>query len=239
MRWVAWFVALVLLCGCGGEAFSSAEQASDSGTMAAFDGALPPMPDASSAADSATAHDASSRPEAAPDVEAEGGPPADAGRVDATDQPDEGIDAGVCTTDLSNIGAGDFRISFVLTTSSTGETLGLVGQRTGCDMSTAFWDISLSAAGGIMAATDDGITGSFVSLEAGNSVNDGSPHQIVVGRTSGALWYSSDGVVHSAMVPDANVFGALPPLMLGNSACAGTTPLAGHGTMENLCITVL
>jgi hypothetical protein len=142
-----------------------------------------------------------------------------------------------CLTDLSNVAVTDFRIRFTLTTTASGLTLALVGQRTGCTTTSVFWDVTLSSAGGIVASTGDGVSADSVFIEAGSAVNDGLPHEIVIVRSGGKLWYTLDGVVNSAMAADPYVIGRLPALTLGTSSCSGTTPLAGHGTLTNLCIT--
>jgi hypothetical protein len=58
---------------------------------------------------------------------------------------------------------------------------------------------------GRLPVTDDGTHNVFV--EAGNGVNDGQPHRVVVARVAGQLWYARDGVVGSATVPDAYASG--------------------------------
>ena len=142
----------------------------------------------------------------------------------------------VCLTDLSH--AGDFRVSFTLTTAASGLTLALVSQRTGCDPTSPYWDVTLSPVGGIAIATDDGDVGHQVSVEAGDSINDGEPHKIVITRMAGLLWYTDDGNVRSSMTPDPFALGALPPLMAGADACPNVTALEGHGTLTDLCLSI-
>jgi hypothetical protein len=160
--------------------------------------------------------------------------------------PEAAAEAGpACLSTLSGIGTGDFRISFTLTTTNTTLTLALVNQRANCACTGAsncsspstFWDVVVDSSGGIIATTDDGSGASYVDVEAGNSVNDGKAHQIVIARTAGMLTYSSDGVVHSSEVADAYSFGAFPSLTIGSDVCSTTTPLTGHGTLTDLCIT--
>ena len=145
-------------------------------------------------------------------------------------------DVGVaCLTDLSGVGTGDFRISFTLMTTESVLTLGLLNQRMGCNDTSTFWDISLSPTGGVVVVTNDGAHRAFVV--AGNSLNDGKPHTVDVIRRGGKLWYASDGVIRSTPASDPYSFGTFPPLVFGSSACAGTTPAAGHATISDVCLT--
>jgi hypothetical protein len=182
--------------------------------------------------DAATGQDGAAQVDGAQLVEAD--------LVDAaadTSTPDADA-APVCLTTLSGVGASDFRIAFTLTTTETGLTLDLLNQRAGCTDTSAFWDITLSPTAGPIATTGDGTSSSVVTCEAGNSLNDGQPHAVVVGRTGGSLWYSSDGVVHSPLVPDAFAFGTFPALTVGSDACSGNMPFAGHGTISDVCLTI-
>lgn len=225
----------LLLPACGGAPFNAGSITStrDGG---GDDSAEPGDTGAATEAETEAEAEADASPEAAPEASTDTGPeaaPADAGA------PDTSIEAGrVCALDLSGVGSRDFRISFTLTTSNGGATLDLVNQRTGCDMTSTFWYVTLSPVGGIEFATDDGSATSYAVVEAGNSVNDGQPHAIEVGRTAGKIWYASDGTIHSALVPDAYTFAAFPALSVGASTCTGTTPLAGHGTLTDLCVSV-
>jgi len=158
---------------------------------------------------------------------------------------DDGVDHGdargeggpVCLTDLSDVGAGDFSIHFTLTTNETGMTLALLNQRLGCDQMSLFWDITLSATGAVVAATDDGIAGHYVTVQAGSSVNDGKPHAVDVIRKSGKLWIASDGAVVSPMTPDPYTFTTFSSLAVGTSACTGVTPAAAYAVIANVCLT--
>ena len=185
--------------------------------------------------------------DASTDVGAEGSPSADAGQ-DARDAGDGGqladttSDAGpeaeagpTCVTDLSGVGTGDFSIAFTLTTTGgMGQIIPLVNQRAGCDQTSVWWQAVISSGGGILFGTCDG-TGACEGV-TGNAVNDGLPHRIVLDRVSGVIACSSDGVIGST-APDTYSFGAFgAPLRIGTDAC-GDTPLAGHGTVTDLCIT--
>jgi hypothetical protein len=160
---------------------------------------------------------------------------------------DSGNDAGLeasppeaaqaCVTDLSNIGAGDFHIAFTLTTSETGKQLALVSQRAGCDETSAYWSVTLSQGGGIVAVTSDGTpTGRFF-VEAGNSVNDGIPHRVLVSRVNGQLSLSRDGIIDSMLTADPTAFDTLPALAVGTDTCSTDTALEGNGSITDLCIT--
>lgn len=164
--------------------------------------------------DADAASDGSGRKSAAPDASSEAASDAEAGPP--------------CTMDLSNVGTGDFHISFAITTEATGLTLALVNQQTVCDQSS--WAITLNSEGGIVATTGD------VSVEAGDSVNDGTPHQVVVERVNGNLSYLDNGTLRSSIVSDSFAFAVLPPLVVGTSTCPGTAPLAGLGTVTDLCV---
>jgi len=151
-----------------------------------------------------------------------------------------GGDGGVpvkCLTDLSGVGTGDFLISFILTTTESGLTIGLLNQRTGCDQSSTFWDVRLSPTAGIVAVTGDGIAAHYTFIQAGTPLNDGKPHKVDVIRRGGKLWYAHDGVIDSVQTSDPYSFGTFPPLVLGSSACTGTTSAAGHAAISEVCIT--
>jgi hypothetical protein len=198
------------------------------------DGALDATTDASAAPDGPAGADGAS-------VDGFGADDGQIGDVGA-----DSAEAGpACLSTLSGVGTADFHIAFTLTTTNTSLTLALVNQRvncqclsvSACSSPSTFWDVVIDPAGGIIAMTDDDTAASYVFVEAGNSVNDGQPHQIVVARTSGMLWYSKDGVIGSAEVADAYSFGTFPALTIGSDVCSTTTPLAGNGTLTDLCIT--
>lgn len=142
-----------------------------------------------------------------------------------------------CLTDLSGVGTADFRIAFTLTTTNVTQTLALASQRTGCDQSSVWWQAIVDSAGGIVFETCNG-PGAHAGVEAGNAINDGRPHRIVLARVAGAISYSYDGVIGSAVVPDAYSFGTFgAPLTIGTDTC-GDTPFAGHGALTDLCVTI-
>lgn len=151
--------------------------------------------------------------------------------------PDAAPAPAACLTDLSNVGAGDFRVAFTLTTTELGTPLALLGQRASCDDAAPYWAVTLSAQGGIEATTQGAAESPAVTVEAGNSVNDGAPHQVVIARAAGRLGYWRDGVLGSSLVPDDSVLGVMAPLSVGASACPDAAPLAGHAELSDVCLT--
>jgi hypothetical protein len=173
----------------------------------------------------------------APESGAEGGVPESGGPDAPTDAPPDAPPPD-CVTDLSNVGGGDFHIAFTIVTLENNTTYALLNQRAGCDTASVWWDVSINSAGGVIFTTDDGSAASVVSVEAGDSVNDGVPHHIVVERVAGAISYWDDGVLRSATQSDPYAFGAFSaPLAIGSSQCGNEAPLTGHGVITNLCIT--
>ena len=144
-----------------------------------------------------------------------------------------------CAADLSNVGAADFHISFTLTTDAGAVDMALLNQRTGCDETSTWWDVSYipstSTMGALQAATDDGTHYIIAEQAAGAAVDDGKPHRIVVARTSGQLGFSIDGVAAAGPVPDPYSFGPMPPPQIGTAECPGFGPTIG--SITNLCIT--
>lgn len=202
------------LQGCGGAAFESL-----------------PSPDPSPASTSDAAPD-SAPPSALPDGAAEAALGADGGSA-------------ACLQDLSNVGTGDFRVDFTITmqvlpAAGWPGTVALVGQRTSpsgsmnCDPTAPHWEVILSSGGGVETGLGDGTHAAGV--EAGNGVADGMPHRVSVVRRAGLLWYERDGVVGSAKVPAAYPLADLPPLSVGSNPCTNV-PIAGLGTISDLCIT--
>lgn len=156
-------------------------------------------------------------------------------------QPEAGGDATapVCTSDLSNVGTGDFAVIFTLTTDAsfpTGTSMAIARQRTGCDQSSTFWDITMNSEGGISASTDDGIPGHYVFVESDHASNDGQPHTIGVARIGGHLFITRDEVEDSLAQPDTDNLGAMPPLTRGTDVCANVVPTVG--TVTNFCLYV-
>jgi hypothetical protein len=202
-------VALAPVASCGGSTHTSSSEDGSSPDASSDDGS-PPGQDAPA------------------EVSREGG-------LDGGDA--RGEDGPVCLTDLSDVGAGDFSIHFQLATNETGMTLALLNQRLGCDEMSIFWDVTLSVSGDIVAATDDGIAGHYVTVQATSSLNDGKPHEVDVVRASGKLWITADGAVVSPMTPDPYTFTTFSSLAVGTSACSGVTPAAAYAVIANVCLT--
>jgi hypothetical protein len=153
----------------------------------------------------------------------------DAGESSAPDAPSS------CLTTLSGAGTGDFSIAFTIATTTTLQ-MAIANQREGCADGSSFWDVIVDSSGGVVVTMNDGTASHLVTLEAGNSVNDGKPHAVLITRKSGRLVYERDGVVGSAYVEDLVDLANLPPLTVGSDACPGTVPTIG--TLSDLCITV-
>jgi hypothetical protein len=138
-----------------------------------------------------------------------------------------------CPDDLSNIGTGDFHISFTVTTTQ-GVEASILNQRSGC-FHGMFWDLSLLADGVLQMETDDSASGAdYTVLTTAATVNDGNPHQVIVERVSGMLTVSVGSVSTAAAASTAN-FGALVPLRQGTDVCTGDAPFAG--SISNVCVT--
>jgi hypothetical protein len=149
-------------------------------------------------------------------------------------------DAGTtCLTDLSGVGTADFHIAFTLTTTAGSIDMALLNQRTGCDETTTWWDVSYipstSTTGGLAVATDDGTHYVIAEQATGAVVDDGKPHHIVVARVGGQLGFSVDGLTAAGPIPNAYSFGAMPPLRVGTDDCAGFAPTIG--SITDVCIT--
>ena len=147
-------------------------------------------------------------------------------------------DAPTCVTDLSNVGTGDFHIAFTLTiNSAASQTIDLLNQRSGCDMASTFWDVTLSPSGGIGAATNSTTdAGGYAETGVAGNVNDGLPHRIVVERVSGMLSDSIDGMQKSAPVADEYSFAVLPSLVIGADQCPNIGSLTSHGSISEVCL---
>jgi hypothetical protein len=244
-------VSAILLAGCGGSAFSLGTElvvddageagdvvarvdADDAGTQVVTtdaDAGKTPM----DAAPEADAGQVEAQAEAAPQADAA---PEDAAAEAATDAATP-----VCLSTLDGIGTRDFRISFTMTSTSAQTLVPLVNQRAGCNQTSVMWQALVDGyLGGkalfnMCALTGPGTcstTGPSVSTS--NPVDDGQPHRIVIRQISGVVSISSDGVIGMTS-PNAysyETFGA--PLTIGTDDC-GDPPLAGYGTLTDLCIT--
>jgi hypothetical protein len=144
-------------------------------------------------------------------------------------------DGGACPQDLSNIGMGDFRVEFAITTAQT-QFAALVNQRAVCSHG-GFWDVRMTSGGLFAVETDDGT--SYTPLTTtGPRVNDGLSHDVRVQRVAGMLTVYLDGTPTGSASSPAS-FGQLAPLRTGTDVCTptidGTMTLAG--TITDLCVT--
>ncbi len=250
-----------MLTGCGGASFSSTQASETQGAPDADRSADTEGADAVRETDAADADAAAgesvdaARPADAIDADSglstrdasgrDAGSSADAGSAETGTAPDAGHEEAssppACTSDLSGVGVLDFRIAFTLTTGwagPVGSELALVSQRAGgCVEDSVFWDVLLDNTGGVVAATGDGSTSSYVYVEAGVAANDGKPHRVTIVRASGKLSVVLDGVTVSATALDAYAFGAFPALAVGSDSCGAVTPLGSSGSVADLCIT--
>lgn len=164
----------------------------------------------------------------------------------ATDAPpDGGLDSGlVCVQDLSNVHQGDFRISFTIQTTQTGE-VAVANQRATCGPDN-FWDVRLDANGsnsqvGIETddVTGDGGTPNDAQLDGCAVVNDGASHHVVVQRVGGVIAIFVDGIFNGSTASTSNLV-ALPPLVTGNDVCVGVDGTAAFdttkGSIGDLCL---
>lgn len=205
----------------------SAASDTGSGTDAATSDASDGGTDASDAADAHDANDASDAHDATDATDAS----ADA--ADAADAGPSCTDGG--TGDLSNVGSGDFVIQFTITTSAT-VLSAVLNQRAVCNHG-VFWDIRLNANGTLGIETDDGSR--YTAFSSSASVNDGSPHAVVVRRIAGTLSVTVDGAP-SGSQGSTSSWGSLAALKNGTDVCVGfDTTVALSGSVTNVCVTPL
>lgn len=209
---LAMIAVTAMLVGCGGSAFSVGGDGDDGGAQGDT-GTHVVGTDAGTGESEAAQVDATPETTTA-DAAPEAAPP-------------------VCLSTLSGVGTGDFHIAFTLKTTATGY-VALANQRVGCDSTSVWWEVNFQN-GAIGAATNAGPS-EYANVGLSVAVNDGLPHRIVVARTGKVLWYSIDSVRNTQLSPDAFSIGELPPLTVGTDDCM-YLPLAGRGTLTNLCIT--
>jgi hypothetical protein len=151
------------------------------------------------------------------------------------------VTVAACTGDLSNIGAGNFRIDFTLTT-TTQVRAAVINQRTYCFAST-FWGARVEGNGQLLVETDDGSPGHQTIFTSNITVNDGSPHAVTITRISGLVEIRIDGRNGNSAQSLAS-FGSLPPLRTLTDPCSepvpsgdGTVPFVG--TLTGICVAPL
>jgi hypothetical protein len=160
----------------------------------------------------------------------------DAGMPHEASDAASGNDGPSCTGDLSNVGAGDFLVTWTVTTTQTG-LVALVNQRRTCAPS-VFWDIRMT--GGLLEIEVDDVTNYTNLFTTGATINDGRPHDVAARRVSGTLTASVDGVDVGSGASLASL-GALPPLASGTDVCVTSSDgtAAFVGTLANVCVASL
>jgi hypothetical protein len=173
-------------------------------------------------------------PDAAPSDSAEGDAPAgDVATTDVGASDSTAGDGPACADDLSNIGTGDFHISFTVS-SRQGGTAPIANQRAKCGYG-MFWDVRLLN-GNLHVETDDSVDGggNYCDLvTTGATVNDGNPHAVVIQRVAGTVTVFVDGTTVGSHASMSSLL-QLPPMVTGTDPCNLTTPFAG--TLSNLCM---
>lgn len=238
-------LALLAVTGCGGATFSME-------TVPAGDGggdAVVKMDEN----DARTVAVTDAGTEAAPmgvDAAPETGLPSEAG-VDAAPE----AAPPVCLSTLNDVGTGDFRISFTVTSTGAQTIVPLANQRAGCNQTSVLWQALIDGRnwGGKVVfdmcdVTGQGSCPTGPTVYTASPVDDGQPHRIVIERVSGVISISSDGVPGTTSPDTAlgvalagegadasfETFGA--PLAIGTDDC-GDPPLAAYGTLTDLCVT--
>jgi hypothetical protein len=153
---------------------------------------------------------------------------------------DDARDAAACvngTRDLSNIGTGDFHISFRVATTQAG-WVALLNQRSTCFYD-LFWDIREAPDGTISVELDDRTSTNYRSVKSPVKINDGNLHDIEVARVSGMMTIQIDGAP-SVTGASAVSLGAMPALRIGTDICGptsnpATAAFAGK-TLSDVCI---
>jgi hypothetical protein len=142
--------------------------------------------------------------------------------------------------DLSNIGAGDFFISFTLQTTQPDSEIALANQRNVCNDAN-FWDLLLEDRL-INIETDmlvDAGVAALFSVRSCTHPDDGLAHNWVVQRVGGVVTIYIDGKP-DAFATCSTLFGQLPTLETKTSPCVnvdGTVVFNNaDGTLTNVCV---
>ena len=162
--------------------------------------------------------------------------------ADATSTTGDGIrDAGSCpgnAEDLSDIGAGDFKISFHVVTTRTG-WMALLNQRNVC-FHGVFWDLRQTSTNKLRVEIDDNSSTGYKSLDSTIAINDGKPHNVAIARVAGKLTIHIDGAA-AGEGSSSTPLGAFPALRVGDDVCVGTvnnvTTALFTGTLTDVCVT--
>jgi hypothetical protein len=160
---------------------------------------------------------------------------------DASDgRADAARDAAACvngTRDLSNVGTGDFHISFRIATTQVG-WVALLNQRSMCFFD-VLWDIREAPDGTISVELDDGTNANYRSVKSPVKIDDGNLHDVEVARVSGMMTIQIDGVP-TVTAASAVSLGMMPALRIGTDICGptanpATAAFAGK-TLSDVCI---
>jgi hypothetical protein len=162
---------------------------------------------------------------------------------DSTPLLDSGLDVAPppgrnCTGDLTNVGTGDFHVSFLITTTQQG-FVAVVNQRWRCGYS-PFWDIRMLN-GAIEAETDIVQTPTSYTeiISTGAPINDGKPHTVFLVRASGMLTIYVDSVPRGTKA-SAAMFGPLAGVRAGIDICVGWDLTVNfdteQGELADLCV---
>jgi hypothetical protein len=144
---------------------------------------------------------------------------------------DARIDGASCANDLSNIGTGNFRISFNFTTAQSG-LVALLNQRAVCGFS-PFWDIRLKDGRLQVETCEDANATQYAQvMSTGALLNDNRQHTIVVERVMQTLVIVIDGAMSGSSRAEASL-GPLPPLAAGNDTCTQVVDDEGATTAND------
>ncbi len=148
--------------------------------------------------------------------------------------------APVCGTDLSNVGTGDFRITFKMQTSQNKGTVALFNQRSACGAGN-FWDVHLQD-GMLVVETDTLFDGgmSDTVLTGCLPTADGGVRLITIQRVNGVLSEFVTGIFDATPMASLANFATLPAAATGTSPCIGVDATVAfdqnNGALSDLCI---
>jgi hypothetical protein len=148
--------------------------------------------------------------------------------------------APVCGTDLSNVGTGDFQITFTMQTMQKQGRVALFNQRSACAPGD-FWDVHLQD-GMLVVETESLIDGGMndAILTGCLPLADGGPRHIVIQRVGGTLAEFVTGIFDATPMTSLARFDALPAVATGTSACIGVDATVAfdqnNGALSDLCI---
>ncbi len=217
---------LALTTGCSSSPFESS--GGDAGA-----GGLPFVDSGGGGPDASTRRDAG-----------DSGNPVDSGHADAGGGDGGAHDSGpTCSNDLSNVGTGDFSISFKVQTAlgdaGAPAMVALLDQRASCGSGGgAYWSLRMQN-GELYVETmapADGGTAYTHAYSAGPRLDDDAQHGVEVERVSGSLYVLVDGsqvnIGGGSSVASTASFASLPALRVGTDPCAAAVDAGGDGTLD-------